>query len=404
VPMKLHRVLAEAIIESLGQIFKANRHADKVIEKVLKSNKKWGARDRAFIAESVYDIVRYWRKLCFVIDREHTNDKVLWEVFGVWFLMKHDAALPEWSEFKNISTIKIKERLAIAATNKAIDYAIPDWIYERGMIELGEQWDIELSALNTLAPVILRANTLKTDVKTLQQLLGKEGIETVLLSDTPDALQLSVRKNLFGTALFQDGFFEIQDAGSQWIAPSLDIAPGMRVVDACAGAGGKALHLAALMENKGQLIAMDIEEWKLTELKKRAKRAGAHNIETRWIENTKVIKRLHDSADRLLLDVPCSGLGVLKRNPDSKWKLKADFLEQIIGVQQHILENYSKMLRKDGKMVYATCSLLPSEDELQIKRFLEQQNGKFELLSERRCSPALHGYDGFYMATLKRVV
>jgi 16S rRNA (cytosine967-C5)-methyltransferase len=163
------------------------------------------------------------------------------------------------------------------------------------------------------------------------------------------------------------------------------------------------LHLSAMMDNRGMLIAMDIEEWKLTELKKRAKRAGAFNIETRWIENNKVIKRLHGTADRLLLDVPCSGLGVLKRNPDTKWKLQPDFLDEIRKTQREILENYSKMLRVGGKMVYATCSILPSESEDQVQWFLQQQEGKFELLEEKRCSPAADGYDGFYMATLKRV-
>jgi 16S rRNA (cytosine967-C5)-methyltransferase len=158
------------------------------------------------------------------------------------------------------------------------------------------------------------------------------------------------------------------------------------------------------MENKGMLIAMDIEEWKLAELKKRAKRAGSFNIETRWIENNKVVKRLHGTADRLLLDVPCSGLGVLKRNPDTKWKLQPSFLETVCQTQRDILENYAKMLRVGGKMVYATCSILPSESENQVQWFLQQQEGAYELLEEKRCSPSQHGYDGFYMATLKKVI
>lgn len=123
--------------------------------------------------------------------------------------------------------------------------------------------------------------------------------------------------------------FEVQDASSQLIGRFLDVKEGMRVVDACAGAGGKTLHIAALMKNKGQIIALDIFEWKLAELKRRAKRAGAHNIETRVIDDNKVIKRLHNSADRLLIDAPCSGLGVLKRNPDSKWKIDQDFIDRI---------------------------------------------------------------------------
>jgi tRNA and rRNA cytosine-C5-methylases len=148
----------------------------------------------------------------------------------------------------------------------------------------------------------------------------------------------------------------------------------MRVVDACAGAGGKTLHLAALMKNKGQIIALDIFEWKLAELKRRAKRAGAHNIETRFIEDNKVIKRLHEQADRLLIDAPCSGLGVLKRNPDSKWKIDQDFIDRIKKNNSKFFKIILKILKKGGKMIYATCSILPSENNEQVEIFLEKQS------------------------------
>jgi len=176
----------------------------------------------------------------------------------------------------------------------------------------------------------------------------------------------------------------------------------MRVVDACAGGGGKTLHLAALMQNKGRIIAMDTEDWKLEELKKRARRAGAGNIETRLIDSSKVIKRQENSADRLLLDVPCSGLGVIKRNPDAKWKLSLEFIHQVKELQQKILSDYTVTLKSGGQMVYSTCSLLPSENEEQVKKFLEIQNGKFILEKEHRTYPS-EGFDGFYMALLKKV-
>jgi 16S rRNA (cytosine967-C5)-methyltransferase len=400
--MKLHRILVEAVIESLNTIFGEDRYADKVIEKVLKSNKKWGSRDRAFIAESVYDIVRQWRLLGFICEAEEKPLEQLWNIFGVWYLMKY-GELPTWNEFKDIDNQNVSKKLEIAQKQRALKYSIPDWMDEIGFNELGERWETELAALNQTAPVILRTNTLKTTVQKLQQDLAKDGIETKLLADTPTALQLLERRNIFTSPYFQEGHFEIQDAGSQWIGAALEVQPGMRVIDACAGAGGKTLHISAMMENKGHLIALDTEAWKLLELKKRAKRATAHNIETRWIENNKVVKRLHETADRLLLDVPCSGLGVLRRNPDAKWKLKPEFIDNIRKTQREILESYPKMLRKGGKMVYATCSILPSENEEQVQWFLEQQKGRFELISEKRCSPAVNGYDGFYMAFLKRV-
>ena len=202
------------------------------------------------------------------------------------------------------------------------------------------------------------------------------------------------------TSAFKEGFFEVQDASSQKIAELLDVKEGMRVVDACAGAGGKTLHIAALMKNKGQIIALDIYEWKLAELKRRAKRAGAFNIEARFIEDNKVIKRLHSTADRLLIDAPCSGLGVLKRNPDSKWKIDEDFINRIKTEQENILQNYSKILKKGGKMVYATCSILPSENGEQVRKFLAE-NTEFALVKEENIMPS-DGYDGFYMALIER--
>ena len=178
----------------------------------------------------------------------------------------------------------------------------------------------------------------------------------------------------------------------------------MRVVDACAGAGGKTLHIASLMENKGQIIAMDIYGNKLHELKRRAKRNGAHNIETRVIDSTKVIKKLYDKADRVLIDSPCSGLGVLRRNPDAKWKLQPDFLDNIRKTQQDIIQQYSKMVKPKGKLVYATCSVLPSENQNQVKEFLKSEAGSgFTLLKEKKVLSHKSGFDGFYMALLERL-
>src|SRR5690606_36386283 len=261
-------------------------------------------------------------------------------------------------------------------------------------------WEREMNALNEQAPTILRANTLKTTAKELVSDLKDEDVESFQIRNYPDAVQLEEKKNVFLTSAFKDGLFEVQDASSQKIGELLDVQEGMRVVDACAGAGGKTLHLAALMKNKGQIIALDIYEWKLAELKRRAKRAGAHNIEARFIEDNKVIKRLHEKADRLLIDAPCSGLGVLKRNPDSKWKIDQDFIDRIKKEQQQILQDYSKMLKKGGKMLYATCSILPSENNEQVETFLKN-NAEFTLLKEEKVMPSA-GFDGFYMALIGR--
>lgn len=175
----------------------------------------------------------------------------------------------------------------------------------------------------------------------------------------------------------------------------------MRVIDACAGGGGKSLHLAALMQDKGRIISMDTEGWKLQELRRRARRAGTSIIETRTIDSSKVVKRLEGTADRVLLDVPCSGLGVLRRNPDAKWKLNPDFLENVRKTQAEIIASYSRMCKPGGKLVYATCSILPSENQEQIQKFLSAKSQDFQLVQEKIISP-IEGFDGFYMALLEK--
>jgi 16S rRNA (cytosine967-C5)-methyltransferase len=233
--------------------------------------------------------------------------------------------------------------------------------------------------------------------------LQSEDIETDVLPNHPSALKLKERANVFVTEAFKDGWFEVQDASSQLVADYLDVKSGMKVVDVCAGAGGKTLHLASLMENKGQLIAMDIYESKLKKLKIRARRNGVHNIEMKVIDSTKPIKKLHDKADRLLIDAPCSGLGVLRRNPDAKWKLQPEFIENIKKIQSEILEQYSKMVKPGGKMVYATCSVLPSENQKQVDKFLKSEAGEeFVFVKDKKILAYKSGFDGFYMALLER--
>jgi 16S rRNA (cytosine967-C5)-methyltransferase len=183
----------------------------------------------------------------------------------------------------------------------------------------------------------------------------------------------------------------------------MDLRPGLRVADACAGAGGKSLHIAALMKNKGKLISMDIHEWKLKELKIRAARNKVDIIETKLIESNKTIKRLENSFDRVLLDVPCSGTGVLRRNPDTKWKLSENEISRLCDLQKEILVHYSKMLKPNGKLVYATCSILNRENEDQVNWFLKQEAGKsFNLEKSLRVWPHRDGFDGFFAALLSK--
>tara|TARA_B000000475_G_scaffold257037_1_gene237962 strand:- start:3909 stop:5099 length:1191 start_codon:yes stop_codon:yes gene_type:complete len=391
-----------AVIKVLDGTFNQNFYADKTIEKILKSDKRWGSRDRGFIAETSYEIIR-WKRLYSQISETKSPYKYgeLWKMFSVWAVLK-GIQLPNWKEFENTPTRRIKGKFDSLVKIRKFRESIPDWLDRTGCDELGEnRWTSELSALNEKANVIIRANSLKINVNDLRKELQKEDIQVEKINGFPEALKLRERKNLFKTKAFQNGYFELQDASSQLVAPFLKAEKGMKICDVCAGAGGKTLHLSAITENKGQIIAMDIFKNKLFELKRRAKRNNAFNIETRLIENNKSIKRLHGKIDRLLIDAPCSGLGVLRRNPDSKWKLSQNFLDKIKDTQQEILKRYSPMLKENGKLVYATCSILPSENELQIKKFLKTEQGKkFKVEDEKKISPAQSGFDGFYMARL----
>lgn len=372
------------------------KYSDKVLERVFKSNPQWGARDRKFIAEAVYDITRHFRYLSVIAGSERSLNMIF-----AAYLVEKGIALPDWPDFKSINTqlfTDAKKRI----TSAAILQSYPDELWNYCEKELGaEKWKKEATALNSEAKVVLRANTLKISKPNLASKLKDAGIETENTSMAQDALQLCIRKNVFSSELFKEGFFEVQDAGSQLIAEFLNVEPGQKVIDACAGAGGKSLHLAALMKNKGKIIAMDVEEWKLENLKKRAKRASAFNIETRLIENNKSIKQLENSADRLLLDVPCSGTGVIKRNPDTKWKTTPEIIEKTKELQYKILSEYSTMLKSGGFLVYSTCSILPGENEMQVKKFLETNSGVFSLIKDKTIYPS-EGYDGFYMALLKK--
>lgn len=382
---------------ALQSIFFEQHYADKVIQRTLKSNPKWGSRDRAFIAESVYEIVRWYRLLSSIYGKEARNEADWWRLFGIYWIVR-GGTLPNWKEFKGLDAEDIVKKHKALNNVRKIRESIPDWMDERGLRELEDSWEPSIRALNKPAHVVLRVNTLKTNAEDLKKSLAADGVLTRIREE--NILLVTERRNLFATKAFQSGWFEIQDYSSQQVAPFLQVAPGMQVVDACAGGGGKTLHLATLMQNKGRILALDTAEWKLKELKKRARRNGIHIVETRTITGSKVIKRLHQKADRLLLDVPCSGLGVLRRNPDAKWKLSEEFIESIREEQAAILDQYSKMLKPGGLMVYATCSILPSENREQVDRFLTT-HPEFVLEEDHSILPQDEGFDGFYMARLR---
>jgi 16S rRNA (cytosine967-C5)-methyltransferase len=394
--MKLYRNLVNAVAETLSEIFTKNRYADKALEKLFKQNPKWGSRDRRFVAESVYDIVRYYRFYSELADTKNN----FWFITAV-YLVEKGIELPEWQEFKHVDPAYIFKKKNLISGDKMVRESYPNWLWNYGAAELGEEaWETEASAMNEPAPVVLRVNTIKTTESSLKEELQKQEIIIKKIEELKSAYILEKRENVFRNNLFKEGWFEIQDAGSQQISEFVNPSEKDLVIDACAGAGGKSLHLAALMKNKGKIISMDVEAWKLDELKKRARRAGAFNIETKLIEENKTVKLFSKRADKLLLDVPCSGSGVIKRNPDAKWKLNEEIIEKTILLQKDILKHYSEMVKPGGSLIYGTCSIFPSENEKQIEYFM-QIRPEFTFVQEKRILPS-EGFDGFYMCELKR--
>jgi 16S rRNA (cytosine967-C5)-methyltransferase len=372
------------MVRALRDIFEGGFPADKVIQRQIKMHKKWGSRDRRAFAENVYDMVRWWHRLLYAVGEDiPAQGRAIEAAVEGWFKIKSQGN-ERWN----------------SPPTRALRESVPGWLDAWGESELGERWDQVLPVLNTVAPVFLRANALKTSAERLAATLNAEQFDCEALNG--DTVRLKRRANAFLSKAFKAGLFEMQDLHSQKVALALDPKPGERVIDACAGAGGKTLHMAALMGGKGRIIALDVNESKLASLKERAARAGAaSSVDARLIEGTKTVKRLHDSADRLLLDVPCTGLGVLRRNPDAKYRLSRAEVERAHGMQREILSAYPAMCRPGGRMVYSTCSMMPSENEHQIEAFLRSHSG-WKRLSQETLWPEREGGDGFFIAVLER--
>ncbi|QIR14698.1 RsmB/NOP family class I SAM-dependent RNA methyltransferase [Shewanella aestuarii] len=366
------------------------------------SGVKLDPTEQARITVVTGDILRRLNLYCFIVDIEPTEfERLGSKLLNGWHLF-HGLELPKMQYSLQVDAKLLAEKIEQAKLNQVLWDGCPQWLDELGQAQLQKKWPAERQALMQAPKRYLRVNTLKCDRQSLLTKLSKEGVQAKEVDDVDSAIEVISDSALFRTESFKNGLFEQQDAGSQLVAAAVDAKPGMRVVDACAGAGGKTLHIAAQMQGKGRLLAMDIEQWKLDNLKTRAKRAGAHNVETRIIASSKTIKRLKLTADRVLLDVPCSGLGVLKRNPDSKWRDTAERLPVLIDLQKQIIDSYSRMVKVGGMLIYATCSIMPDENRHQVDRFLAE-HPQFEFIDDETILVSERGFDGFYLARMKRV-
>lgn len=309
-------------------------------------------------------------------------------------------------------------REAWRATDDAapeVRFGVPAWLHQRLLEERGAHEVAALcEAFSQAPPTTLRANRLRTDPDALLATLHSEGIEAHRCALAPDGVTLNERGEVFRTRAFADGLFEMQDEGSQLVSLLCEAAPGMTVVDGCAGAGGKTLHLAALMQGKGSLYALEPHEGRRRDLTRRLARAGVHNARVDGIERR---RRLAGRADAVLVDAPCSGTGVLRRNPDTAWSLTADDVARMATQQREILDGYAPLVRVGGRLVYATCSLLADENQRIVEDFVARhpdfapldagavlaKSGVALPGQYLQLDPARHGTDGFFGAALTRV-
>lgn len=399
--MKLHRNIALGIVSGLENTLIEKRPAADVIKKLLKSNPGWGSRDRRTIAQAFYDIIRQ-KRLFHALNGSESEELNLWHLIGCWMVL-NDFPLPEWIEFNNINAEKIRAKAPVLVQKRQYKHSIPDWLDQMGVEAFGEAtWEKEIAALNTPANLIIRVNNHRISVPKLKERLKKKyNIITRLVPDYPHALVFDKKQSLQNIKEYREGWFEVQDANSQKISPWLNPEPGKYYIDACAGAGGKSLHLADLTKDSAQIMALDIYPAKLDELQKRCYRNNIQSVQTKNVDDKRVLKTIEIDADGVLIDAPCSGLGVLKRNPDTKWSMTPERLTDLLKTQQRILKTYAPMVKKGGNLVYATCSILPVENKLQIDNFLNSKPGsQFELKKEHTYFSHLTGFDGFYCAQL----
>lgn len=395
--MKLHRHLCDATVNLAKTVLVQHRVLDHALAAAFEENPRWGKRDRSFVAETLFEVTRWRRAHSFLVDSEETLSLCV----AQWILMGYE--LPEWCVYHGASREEILSRQAeLPEQSRAIRESIPDWLDRLGEEELGEDWEVQLRALNQRSSVFLRVNTLLSDVPSAIKWLAENQVEATPVPGLPHALALPAGKTLPKNLRF-DGRIEIQDPASQSIAPLLDPQPGQRIIDACSGAGGKALHLAALGENAARVFAMDVDQKKLAQLEHRARRAKATCISPKAITED-IASEFENVADSLLIDAPCSGLGTLKRQPDLKWRLKPAQLDRVRKIQAELLRTYPKMLKPGGKLLYATCSILPSENGKQIESLLATPGFEsYRILRQLDLSPATSGFDGFHATLLEKV-
>ncbi|MFZ3033005.1 MAG: RsmB/NOP family class I SAM-dependent RNA methyltransferase [Parvibaculum sp.] len=423
----------QAAIDILSTIGTTRHPADRVFDSWARGSRFAGSKDRAAVGELVYSVLRHQAELSTALGSEEPRLLAL----GAVSLIDEagPAAAIALADGARHAPAPLEPDEAAALKNAALPgkdapayvrLNYPEWLEVEFEGAFGDRLEIEMAALMTRAPTDLRVNSLKGDRDTALATLTEAGVELEPTPLAPLGLRLKARANVQGLQAFRDGLVELQDEGSQIACLLTAVKPGDQIVDLCAGGGGKTLALAAMMGNRGQIHACDTDRRRLGKLMPRAQRAGARNVQTRFIKADALalgldadLADLADRMDCVLVDAPCSGTGAWRRSPDARWRLTPELLASYGAAQDEVLARGCLAVKPGGRLVYVTCSLLPSENEARIATFLDA-HPDFELAAWEdfwptgytapvaprggalRLSPASTGTDGFYIAILKR--
>jgi 16S rRNA (cytosine967-C5)-methyltransferase len=414
--------------------------ATDILARTLRENRQLSSGDRRLVAETVYGLLRWERRLEAIVSQMLAASRGRREPItamarqGLKLLVYEvrNGIPPEALKAEAYSLAGREMDLETAAADEAglaglagtdreaMRLSYPTWLLERFIASVGDKDALALaSAMNTRAPMSVRTNTVKVSRDELILRLAQEGVTAQPTHLSPVGLVFETRVNAFGLSAFQEGLFEVMDEGSQLVAEAVAPPPRSRVVDACAGAGGKTLALAAILGNQGRILALDSNGKKLEELRRRGRRAGLSNITAREVRGPVLPDEAKvGSWDRVLVDAPCSGLGTLRRNPEARWRLTPKAVDAFPADQLALLIAYAPLVAEGGRLVYATCSVLREENDGVIERFLQERPdflvmplkeiwGKERAMGVGdgtflRLLPHVHDTDGFFTAVLRR--
>lgn len=424
----------QSTIELLSEVESAPRPADAVTSGWFRDRRHINDADRGAIIELLYALLRHRARLGWWLARRQSRDTprnrlLAWLALAEGQTPDQIKRLFDGAKLAPAALSQPEYALVLGLRGSAMDHAdmpqevrleCPDWAVGPLRHRFGQAFETEMAATLVPPPLDLRVNPIKSNRETVLRALNAMGLHAEATKLAPRGIRLRERLSLARLAGLKTGEIEIQDEGSQLVALLVNAKPGDRVVDFCAGAGGKTLAIAAQMQNKGHLIACDINEARLKRCAERLRRAGLHNVETRVLasETDPWVKRHKGSFDHVLIDAPCSGTGTWRRNPDARWRVPDLGLGGLVALQARILASAARLVKPGGRLVYATCSVLHEENEEQVAAFLAAHPA-FRIVPVQQVAPHLamvapfdhlsltpaqHETDGFFAAVLHREI